>query len=305
MNIQAPGSILVVADRSPADAELLVKAARVAKRFGAKLELLLCDSEHAYALEHAYERSGVETVRQHCVAEALAYLTRLKGSVTAQGVEVLIDASCQSPLYEGIVRKVLSSRPGLVIKTAGEVDARGRATFDANDWQLMRACPVTIMLTRGRRWSARPRFAAAVDVSDEETEGLAKLILENAASMAGQCDGELELLYAESTGTAQAAATAHVAAMDRLIQRSHLEKADVHILAGDPERTLPAFARQRNYDVLVMGALSHRVELTAMVGSLTSRLVDALECDFVLVKPACYRSPLGACASGYGGRLGR
>ncbi len=292
MNIEAPGSILVVADRSPADAELLVKAARLAKRFGAKLELLLCDSEHAYALEHAYEQSGVATVRQHCVADALAYLARLKGSVTAQDIEVSIDAACHSPLYEGIVRKVLSSRPELVIKSAGDVDARGRAIFDANDWHLMRTCPVTLMLTRGRRWSPRPRFAAAVDVSDEETEGLAKLILQKASCMARPCGGELELLYAQSTGTTEAAARAHRVAVDRLTERSQLDEANVHILAGDPEKTLPAFARQRDYDVLVLGALTHHEGLTAMVGSLTSRLVDVLECDFVLVKPACYRSPI-------------
>lgn len=294
MNTDIPDSILVVADRSPADAGLLVKAARLAKRFGADLELLLCDAEHAYALEHAYERSGVETVRQHCVADALAYLARLKGSVSDPDLEVSIDASCHSPLYEGIVRKVIASRPGLVIKSAGELDARGRATFDANDWQLMRACPVTLMLTRGRRWNPRPRFAAAVDVSDEETEGLAKLIVQNADSMARPCDGQLELLYAENRGTAEAVAEAHAAAMDRLIQRSHLEKANVHILAGDPEQTLPAFARQQDYDVLVLGALTHRAGLTTMVGSLTARLVDALDCDFVLVKPACYRSPVSA-----------
>lgn len=292
MNTHRPGSILVVTDRSAADSELLVKAARLARRSGARLELLLCDSEHAYALEHAYEQNGVETVRQHCVADALAYLARLKGSVMAQEIEVSIDASCHSPLYEGIVRKVLSSRPGLVIKSAGEVDARGRPTFDANDWLLMRACPVTLVLTRGRRWGPRPRFAAAVDIAAEETEGLSKLILENADSMARRCDGQLELVYAESARTAEATATAHAAAMDRLIQRFPLSKADVHILAGDPERILPAFARQRDYDVLVMGALAHRGELTPMVGSLTSVLVDSLDCDFVLVKPACYRSPL-------------
>lgn len=305
MNMDRPDSILVVADRGPADSGLLVKAARLAKRFGARLELLVCDSEHAYALEHAYEQSGVETVRQHCVADALAYLARLKGSAATQDIEVSIDASCHSPLYEGIVRKVLSSRPGLVIKSAGDVDAQGRPTFDANDWQLMRACPVSLMLTRGRRWRARPCLAAAVDVSDEETEGLAKLILQNAHSMTRPGEGELEVIYAQSAATGATAAQAHVAAMDRLIERSHLDRADVHILAGDPEQVLPAFARQRDYDVLVLGALAHRAGPAAPVGSLTSRLVDALDCDFVLVKPACYRSPVARPASAGGDARGR
>ena len=292
MNTLRGDSILVVADRSPADSELLVKATRLAHGWGAKLELFLCDAEHAYALEHAYEQSGAETIRQRCITDATDYLSRLKSSVTDRDLSVCVDSSCDSPLYEGIVRKVLASRPALVMKSAAGMDRRGCATVDANDWQLMRACPVTLMLTRGRRWSQKPRFLAAVDVSGEETEGLAKLILQSAESMALAEDGELEVVYAEASGADEAAVRAHVAAMDCLVRRSHLKKPDVHILAGDPEQTLSAFAGKRDYDVLVLGALTHRQGLTALVGTLTSKLVDTLDCDFALIKPDAYRSPV-------------
>jgi hypothetical protein len=35
----------------------------------------------------------------------------------------------------------------------------------------------------------------------------------------------------------------------------------------------------------VLGALSHRESLTSLVGQMTGRLVEALTCDFILVKP--------------------
>jgi nucleotide-binding universal stress UspA family protein len=40
-----------------------------------------------------------------------------------------------------------------------------------------------------------------------------------------------------------------------------------------------------HYDVLTMGALTHRPGVTTLVGTLTSKLVDAADCDFILVKP--------------------
>jgi hypothetical protein len=54
----------------------------------------------------------------------------------------------------------------------------------------------------------------------------------------------------------------------------------------------PAFLREQAYDALVLGALAHRTKGTTPVGTLTSTLLDALDCDFVLVKSSSYRSPI-------------
>jgi len=69
-----------------------------------------------------------------------------------------------------------------------------------------------------------------------------------------------------------------------------------HILSGEPERILPLFLREQAFDALVLGALAHRADGTTPVGTLTSTLLDALDCDFVLVKPPTYRSPIDALA---------
>jgi hypothetical protein len=39
-----------------------------------------------------------------------------------------------------------------------------------------------------------------------------------------------------------------------------------------------------------MGALTHRKGLSAQVGTLTAKLIETLDCDFVLVKPSGYRT---------------
>ncbi|HEY7878056.1 MAG TPA: hypothetical protein VIC55_07515 [Gemmatimonadaceae bacterium] len=38
-------------------------------------------------------------------------------------------------------------------------------------------------------------------------------------------------------------------------------------------------------DLIVLGALTHRKTLRALVGTLTGRLTDTLDIDFLLVKP--------------------
>jgi universal stress protein E len=284
--MNTPTCLLVVLDRSSSDQVVLEKAAKLARRLGARLELFLCDAEHAYELKHDYEPTHSEAVSRECITQAIDYLTGLRASANLQGIDSSVSAACESPLYEGIVRKVVQSRPDMVIKHASGLHSSAQAAFDPNDWQLMRKCPVTLLMTRGRTWHVHPRFAAAVDVATDETEGLAFSILDTSTTLSAAHGCETDVLYAEAGDVAGETKSAREAALRRLAQQCHVDFKGVRVLHGQPERALPAALLEGHYDILTMGALTHRHGVATLVGTLTSRLVDAADCDFVLVKPA-------------------
>jgi universal stress protein E len=286
-------SIMAVVDREGQNRHVLAKAMVLARHFHAKVELFLCDSEHAYALRHTYDSRGVATAREVCLAETRTFLESLRLSIAADDVPISTFAACESPLYEGIVQRVLQGCPDLVIKAAAGEHPMRRLTLDANDWQLARTCPVPLMLTRGRPWKPQPRFAAAIDVSDQETAGLARAILDTSEYFALGCQAELEVLYSERGGVE---APAREASLRKLTHDAGVKDMNVHVLKGEPEETLAGFASERNYDALVLGALTHRKGPATLVGTLTSRLVDALACDFILVKPGAYSCPVSRTA---------
>jgi universal stress protein E len=289
LSMKVDASLLVVVDRGERVAEYLAKAVELARQCRARVELFLCEAEQAYVLAHQYECEGVETARAECISAARAYLLELKTHMHAPDLEISIAAECESPLYEGIVHQVLRGRPDLVIKRA--------AVMDPNDWQLMRTCPATLMLARGRSWRAPARFAAAVDVSEGETIGMPESVLQVARVLARNCGARLEVIYG---ATARPMRT-HLNELRRLCESKGVGSDRTHILYGDPESTLPAFAAQEDYDLVILGALAHRPAASLMLGSLTSKLVDALDCDLVLVKPpgiAPTSQLLGAAASG-------
>lgn len=282
-------SILVVVERSPAAQDAVAKAVLLARQCKARVELFMCDAERGYALAQAYVPQGVEEARQACIVDAHQYLEALKRSAAAPDVNIATDAGCESPLYESIVRKALRERPDLVIKNVTGTPCR----LDATDWQLMRTCPATLMLTRGRRWQSRPRLAAAIDASEAESAGLARDILQAAELLTGCLGGGLDVLYAEPIEMGDDERESGNRALHELVSKFPEISAEVHILAGTPEVSLPGFAKRHSYDAMLLGALTHRPGVTAQVGTLTSRLVDALECDFILVKPNTYSCPVG------------
>jgi universal stress protein E len=282
-------SILVVVDRSLSAADAVAKAVLLARASAARVELFMCDAERGYSLSQAFVSTGVEQSRHACVADSHRHLEMLKRLANADDVPVSIDAACESPLYESIVRKVLRERPDLVIKNVSGTHSR----FDVTDWQLIRACPATLMLTRGRPWHSPPRFAAAVDASGAESTGLLWDILQAANNLSALTRGELNVLYAESMELRDNEREAGTLSLHEFVRKLPDLPAAVHVLAGDPEVSLPGFAKRHAYDAMLLGALTHRPTVTAQVGTLTSSLVEALECDFILVKPSTYHSPVG------------
>jgi universal stress protein E len=283
-------SILVVTNRSKADGTLLAKAVLFARRVGARIHLFHCDAELAHVLRHSYDTEDTEKAWQASVSDHRSYLEALRASVHAPDLDISIDTACDSPLYEGVIKKVLTVRPDLVMKSPSGTHPLRRLTLDSNDWQLMRACPVTLMLVRGKIWAEPPRFAALVDVSVQETPHLAETIVHTSEYFALGCQGELDVVYSErDEGGLER--TERAEALSRLAREYRIGLDHVHLLNGDPDVTLPDFAARQCYDAIVLGALTHRKGIAALVGTLTSRLVDELDCDFILVKGATRDRP--------------
>ena len=207
--MKRPTSVLAALDHSSADTGLAAKASALAARFDARLELFLCDAEHAYAMKHEYEPSHNAEFRRDCMDQALAYIEDVRRTLKLSHGRVSVSAACESPLYEGIVGKAQQSQSDWVVKTAGGLGSGAWRIPDSNDWQLMRSCPVTLMLNRGRIWRIRPRIAAAVDMSAQETAGLAGTILETAEALRSVYGGELDVLYSAPPGLEQKTRDAH------------------------------------------------------------------------------------------------
>ncbi len=74
------------------------------------------------------------------------------------------------------------------------------------------------------------------------------------------------------------------ATLDRLVDEFRVGGENKHVLQGDANDMLPAFAARQDYDLMISRCLTRRRGASALIGTLTSRLVDALTCDFVLVK---------------------
>jgi len=139
------------------------------------------------------------------------------------------------------------------------------------------------MLLAGQPWRSVPRFGALVNVSEQAIPRLPAAVLHACEYLALGCGGKVDAAYCESGHDGEESADG-AAAFESLVREFHLPDDHVFALRGNPDSQLPAFAARQHYDVVALGAPSHRNGLVALAGGLSSRLADAVNCDLLLIR---------------------
>jgi nucleotide-binding universal stress UspA family protein len=268
MTVEKLTSILAVIDEPEAGVPIIEKTLTLARRFGADVELLIANDAQV-------------------------------DSIAALGVSIDYDnltlfSARHDPgaLHELIQRRAAVRRADLVIKPPASTHPLRRWALTENDWQLAHECPAPLLLAGPRAWSDPVRFAAAVDVADEEALRFAPGILHTAGFLALGCRGRLDVLYCEREVKDETVRMARAVKLAQLVREFHIGTERLQIFNGSPDERLVRLIGERDYDVLALGATSHR-------SSLSGKLVDAGDGDVVLVpenlrKPATRRLPSSA-----------
>jgi universal stress protein E len=292
------------------------KAARLARLTGAALELFACDFDPALTGQPFFDTDTLRQLREEFIAERAAYLEDLADELRAGGLDVSTHVHWDNPLYEGILRRVAEFEPDLVIKDTHYHSFLRRAIFSNTDWNLIRRCPVPLLLSRTADWPTRPRILAALDPGHhgDKPAALDHDILDAAQFLARQLDGTVDAVHAFFPAALLAATTGlagiplapelsvtellesertRVSAATREIAKSHgLSDKSVQVLQGSASEVLPRVATEGNVDIVVMGAVSRSRLREVFIGSTAERVLDQLPCDVLVIRSADFREKL-------------
>jgi universal stress protein E len=279
------------------------KAALLARRLDASVELLICDIESALDDEvltlHAHKAPPSNT-------ELLDLLDALAAPLRSQGIDVAVRIIYGKSLYDSLLNYVRGSNAHLLVKDTHHHSLAKRTFLRNTDWYLMRGCPVPLLLTKAKPWGQPPVFVAAVDPihANEQVAALDRDILSWAASLAGRLTGELHIVHT-FIPTAFAAAVAaggrgitpeyseslqveksyRFCQIERLVSAYGVTRGHLHVEMGTPEDCLMQSATEYGSDVMVIGASLHGRWHRMVVGSTAATVVESMPCDVLIVRP--------------------
>jgi universal stress protein E len=308
--------ILAVLDPTTEAQPALAKAATLARRAGAVLELFICDFDPSLSGQPFFDTDKLRRLREEFVGERLEYLEETAEELRLEGLAVETHVHWDNPVYRGIVRRVEESRPDLVVKDTHYHAALRRALLSNTDWSLIRTCPVPLLLAKTGDWPDSPLMVAALDPGHlgDKPAALDHDILEWSELLAARMGGEVHAVHAffpaalvsATTGMAGMPLAGGITAaeivedergriaeaLSSIVGTHAVEPGRVHLEQGSASEVLPRVAEGLGAAVVVMGAVSRSRLQEIFVGSTAERVLDRIGCDVLVVKPADFTEKL-------------
>lgn len=310
-------TLLVVMDSGDGDLAVVSRAIEVARKLEADIELFACVYDAYIAGERFFDSPDLDQAKTTRLAAEKASLEEVAQRIRDEGVEVRVDVLWDTPVYEGIVRKVMRSQPRMVLRNNQYHSAIGRAIFSNDDWSLIRSCPVPLMIVRPRAFQHDTlQVAAAVDPlhrNDKPAE-LDSNIIDYAKTLAAAFDGNLEVVHTFDATAAIAASSGviptatilpgdeireevreqHESRLFELTDAHGIPRDHVHNVEGDSRVRLPEFAIDKEVDLMVVGAVSRNRIKRWLIGSTAEKILDKLPCDLLILKPEGFETTVSA-----------
>jgi universal stress protein E len=281
------------------DAALLL-----ARRFGARLELLMSDYQDLHAAYFSPSTATVQEFHDAVMSAHRAVLEKYVRRAEAAGVPALCEALWGTPFHEVALGRVAATQPDLVVKHSVHHNRIERTLFTGSDWHLIRDCPAPLLLVKAPARLEGTRMLVCVDPlhSHDKPAALDHRLLRTAQLLAGPLGGEVHALHVFSIPTPvtvvgdayiAAAATpppeATVAAATsafRQLMAVHSMPADrTHLKVGAPARDILATARELDAGLVIMGAVSRGRLDRWFVGNTAEAVLDRLACNVWVEKP--------------------
>jgi universal stress protein E len=263
------------------------KAAAIARRCGARVVLF-----NTFMVPQPVANVPMNSREQIIESAIRQRRERLAGIV--KGLRLPHSTQCivrwDYPIDEAIVRQVRISKPDLLIAESHREGRLARLVLANTDWQLIRECPCPLWFVRSAELPRRLQLLVAVDPRHTHAKP-AKLddrLLQAARQLVGQLDGRIAVVHAYEAPLSARDLTATTQAVTKLASRHGIDECAVR--EGRAVDVIPAEVDRVRAEVLVMGAVSRSLLARPVIGSTAERVIDHVDCDVFVVKPAGFKS---------------
>ena len=304
---------ILVAVKNPAARTLpaVNKAAQIAKGLGAQLTLFHDIATPLYA-EALQQREGdLKSWQREIQTARREQLEKLAARVRRHGIDVDVAADWDFPPYEAIIRKAQRISADLLVVEnhhgTGRHPARWLLAY--TDWELLRLCPIPVLLVKNRRMYHRPRVLAAIDPAHgrAKASNLDRQILRAGAQLVHALHGELHAVHAvppvlpvvsampdgvlidigEQSVALERSARRR---LEKVVDGFDIKRSHCHLLEGRPNDVIPRIAKRERGAIVAMGVVSRSGFKRFFIGNTAEFVMDAVTSDLLVVKPADFDS---------------
>jgi universal stress protein E len=296
--------LVAVGDGPHAPRAELRKAGVLARAAGASVELF-------HSISEPQSGGSAREFRPAAVRKDRQRLERFARDCLPRGLEVECTSVWDYPPHEAVVRRALTTRADLVIAATRPHRLGARMFLRNTDWELIRHCPIPVLLVKSHRPYRKPAVVTAVDPfhAHARPADLDARLLDMSIRFSELLHGSPHAFHAYMPLISveplpggpliplpPEAEEVHGRqirnVIDRLAARAGIPPAGCHVCMGDLAGELAATVRRTRAGLVVMGAVSRSALARLFIGNAAERVLDKLTCDVLIVKPRGFKSTI-------------
>ncbi len=294
-------SILTILDKTKHQQTALTRSLELQKLADAHLELMAFRYNAMYDSRTTLDAKQRKKLRHAMVEEAEAWQGDLVEDLVKKGApEDALSARTiwASDIADWVHDEVTEKPYDLVVKSI-HYQPQG-LFYTPTDWNLLRTCPIPVLLTTNKKRKRSGKIIAALDFSQTgpKYRHLNMQVLLAAHSMAELFNAKVHCVYAlevsdvlrdldiiDARQAKQRMLDKAMPDIQRALDAFGVPVSRRHFPIGKPGQVVQTKAHQLNADMIVVGTAAHRVRQMLGLGNTAERIITRARCDVLAVHP--------------------
>jgi nucleotide-binding universal stress UspA family protein len=305
-------NILLLMDDEPSRSHVYERAMALARTNDAQITVAGVLNALPREMQLLVPAIGPADLLALAAEERRAQLEMLVEPERQEGLAIRTRVLCGRAFLE-VIREVLREGHDLVMMMAEERGELGESLFGSTSMHLMRQCPCPVWVMNPAQRHKYTRVLAAVDpvTSDETHQALNTKIMELSISMARIEGAELHVVHVWTpfpktilrfgwlTQEEEERVAGNYTAIPKNAFCELLCKFDMqdlrvqtHLIEGHAGEIIPALARIKHVDVIVMGTVCRTGIAGLFIGNTAEMVLRRVNCSVLTVKPEDFATPV-------------
>ncbi|PKF62577.1 universal stress protein UspE [Psychromonas sp. psych-6C06] len=304
-------NILVFIDPTQEAQPALARATEIAKKqHGSTITLFLCCYDLSYEMTSLSSAEERQAMQRLVIKENQAWLDAIAVPYQEEGITIKSVVIWHSRPFQAAIIEVLKNAHDLVIKATHPHSKLSAILFTPTDWNLLRKCPVPLLLVKHNKWPEKGNILCAINcksMQDDDHHILNQQIIDEANAMANIINANthivnaypsppmnimLELPEFDPINYEDGLKTFHQQSLLEYAQKNNIDESKTHLVQGLPEDVISNIAKEIEAELVILGTVGRSGLSATLLGHTAEQVIDQLDCDLLALKPAGYISPI-------------
>lgn len=275
-----------------------------------KITLFLCCYDLSFEMTSLSSTEERQTMRNIVIKENKQWLDTLSRPYTEKGLKIEKHVVWHHRPFQAAIIEVLQNQYDLLIKSTHLHPKLSAILFTPTDWNLLRKCPIPVLLVKHYEWPENGNILCAVDcksIQDKEHHQLNQKILNEAQTMAKMLSANIHLVNAYPSPPMNIMLELpefnpidyennlqklHQKALSDYAQQHKIPESQLHLKQGLPEDVISEIANEIDAELVILGTVGRTGLSATLLGHTAEQVIDNLDCDLLALKPQDFVSPI-------------